>query len=73
MAGVDKLLAFKVFCLESYKSVHRLTGLAAYDLFKRYQVFDYLESCYDVLHSTGSLYIAGDIHDYISSHIPNAK
>ena len=67
MGNIDKLLAFKVFCLESYKAVHCLTGQAAYDLFKKFQVFDYIGSCYDVLHSTGRLYIVGDIDEYIAS------
>ena len=63
---MDKLLAFKVFCLESYKAAHSLKGLAAYNLFKKYMIFDYIESCYDVLHSTGKLYIVSDIDDYIN-------
>jgi len=63
---MDKLLAFKVFCLESYKAVHRLTGKAALDIFQKYRVFDYIASCYDVLHANGRLYIVGDIDDYIA-------
>jgi len=63
---VNALLAFKVFCLESYKSVHGLSGLAAHDIFVKYKVFDYIGSCYDVLHSTGRLYIVSDIDDYIA-------
>ena len=63
---MDKLLAFKVFCLESYKSVHGLSGQAAHDIFRENKVFDYIDSCYDVLHSTGRLYIVSDIDDYIA-------
>ena len=66
MSDTDKMLAFKVFCLETYKAVHNLTGPAAYELFNKHQVFNYIESCYDVLHSTGRLYIAGDIDEYIA-------
>jgi cyclopropane fatty-acyl-phospholipid synthase-like methyltransferase len=65
---MDKLLAFKVFCLESYKSVHQLTGIAALDIFKKHRVFDYITSCYDVLHSNGRLYIVSDIDEYIKSN-----
>jgi hypothetical protein len=65
---MDKLLAFKVFCLESYKSVHQLTGKAALDIFQKHKVFDYIASCYDVLHSNGRLYIVGDIDEYISGN-----
>ena len=68
MINADKLLAFKIFCLESYKAVHQLTGKAAIDLFFKFQIFEYIESSYDVLHSTGRLYIVSDIDDYIDSH-----
>jgi len=63
---MDKLLAFKVFCLENYKTVHNLKGKAALDVFEKYQVFDYITSYYDVLHSNGRLFIIGDIDDYIA-------
>lgn len=63
---MDKLLAFKVFCLESYKSVHKLAGFAAVEIFRKYHVFDYITSCYDDLHSTGKLYIVSDIDDFIA-------
>ena len=63
---MEKILDFKVFCLESYKTVHNLTGKIALDIFKKYDVFDYIESCYDSLHSTGKLYIVSDIDEYIT-------
>jgi len=63
---MDKLLAFKVFCLESYKSAHHLSGIAAYNVFISYNVFDYISSCYDSLHSTGKLYIVSDIDEFIA-------
>ena len=63
---MDKLLAFKVFCLENYKAVHNISGKAAYDIFQKYRVFDYITSYYDVLHSYGRLYIVSDIDDYIA-------
>ena len=62
---MDKILSFKVFCLESYKAVHNLTGSEAYEVFKKYNVFDYITTHYDVLHSTGRLYIVSDIDDYL--------
>ena len=71
MSSMDKLLAFKVFCLESYKTGHCLTGKAALDLFQKYQVFDYITSCYDVLHSNGRLFIINDIDEYIAHKIPS--
>jgi len=63
---MDKILFFKVFCLESYKAVHKLSGLHAHEIFIKYNVFDYITKYYDVLHSYGKLYIVNDIDDYIS-------
>ena len=63
---MDKLLAFKVFCLENYKTVHNLNGKSALVIFEKYQVFDYITSYYDVLHSYGRLFIISDIDDYIA-------
>ena len=65
---MDKILFFKVFCLESYRAVHGLSGPAAHEIFIKYNVFDYLTSFYDVLHSNGRLYIVSDIDDFISHH-----
>ena len=58
---------FKVFCLERYKSKHRLTGNDAFRLFKEYGVMDYLGSCYDVLHTFGDRYILSNIDEFIES------
>jgi len=66
---MDKLLAFKVFCLENYKTVHNLKGKDALDIFQKYQVFDYITSYYDVLHSNGRLFIISDIDEYIAHRI----
>jgi len=63
---MDKLLAFKVFCLENYKTAHNMTGKAALDIFQKFQVLDYINSYYDILHSNGRLFIISDIDDYIA-------
>ena len=63
---MDKLITFKVFCLENYKTVHNLTGKIALDIFQKNKVFDYITSYFDVLHSFGRLYIINDIDDFIA-------
>jgi len=65
---MDKIIAFKVFCLENYKTVHNLNGKAALDVFQKYKVFEYITSYYDVLHSFGRLYLINDIDDYIAHY-----
>jgi hypothetical protein len=64
---MDRMIDFTVFCLESYKHAHNLTGKAALEIFNDYKVFDYIKSFYDVLHSTGQEYIVEDINEYIKS------
>lgn len=64
---MNKTMNFTVFCIESYKQAHRLTGKETVDLFSRYNVFEYITSFYDILHSNGQEYITGDIDAYINS------
>lgn len=64
---MDKSIDFMVFCLESYKQSHHLTGKDTLKVFNDNKVFDYIKSCYDVLHSTGQEYIVQDIDLYIDS------
>lgn len=56
---------FKIFCLESYKSAHQLKGADAVKSFNQYGVFNYLESFYDVLHTTSQQYLVQEIDQFI--------
>ena len=64
---MSKTLEFKIFCLESYKSAHNMNGVSVLDVFTKYGVFDYIESFYDLLHSTGQQYITRDIDLFIKA------
>lgn len=56
---------FAIFCAEQYKLRRNLTGRQLTSLFERYDVWDYLFSCYEALHTTGTNYIIADIDQYI--------
>ena len=56
---------FKVFCLECYKSEHKMNGKDTFFLFKEYGVLDYLGKFYDVLHSYGHQYLVEEIDEFI--------
>lgn len=58
---------FMVYCIEQYKSVKKLTGKQVADLFSRYRVWDYIYSCFEALHTTGTNYIVEDIDLYIKA------
>ena len=56
---------FLVFCLEIYKSKKNLTGKQVIELFRNYEIIDYILSCYEALHTTGENYIIEDIDYFI--------
>ena len=64
---MSKETEFTVFCMESYKVYKSLSGKQVSDLFRQYDVFDYIREFYDVLHTTSYQYINGDIDIYLKS------
>jgi hypothetical protein len=61
---------FLVFCLEMYKAAKQMTGKQVIELFKQYDVTDYVLSCYEALHTTGTNYIVEDIDLFIEARQP---
>ena len=61
---------FLVFCLEIYKVAKHMTGKQVIELFKRYGIMDYVLSCYEALHTTGTNYIVEDIDLFIEARQP---
>ena len=64
---MSKTLEFKAFCFEAYRAEKKLTGREAMELFKKFGILDYLETCYNVLHTTGRDYIIEDIDLFIAA------
>ena len=63
----EKILMFRVFCIESYcdlKDVYHEDALA---LFKQYDVFEFLDDTFEVLHTQDVIYIIETIDRYIKS------
>lgn len=63
---MSKETEFTVFCMESYKVYKSLSGKQVSDLFRQYDVFDYIREFYDVLHTTSYQYINRDIDIYLN-------
>ena len=61
---------FLIYCVETYKNAENLTGRQVAELFTRYDVWDYVYSCYEALHTTGANYIVEDIDLYIEARKP---
>lgn len=58
---------FLIYCIERYKAAKRLTGKQVSALFSKYNVWDYIYSCFEALHTTGENYIIHDIDLYIKA------
>lgn len=61
---------FLIYCVETYKNAENLTGRQVAKLFTRYDVWDYVYSCYEALHTTGANYIVEDSDLYIEARKP---
>ncbi len=58
---------FMVFCAEQYKLAKNLSGRQLSALFTKYRVWEYIYTCYEALHTTGTNYIISDIDLYIAA------
>ena len=58
---------FISYCLEEYKDAKGMTGKEVITLFKKYNIIDYIVSCYGALHTMGGLAIVEDIHSLIET------
>jgi hypothetical protein len=56
---------FIAYCIEEYKAANSMTGKEVIEVFKKYNIIDYIVSCYDALHTMGGLAIAEDINSLI--------
>ena len=59
--------AFMIYCTEQYKTAKNLTGKQVSELFSEYNVWEYIYSCFEALHTTGAGYIVNDIDMYIET------
>jgi peptide subunit release factor 1 (eRF1) len=58
---------FIAYCLEEYKAAKAMNGKEVIELFKQYNIIDYIISCYGALHTMGGLAITEDIQSLIES------
>ena len=64
---------FIAYCLEEYKAARGITGKDVIALFKKYNIIDYIVTCYGALHTMGGLAIAEDIDSLIEDIKKGAK
>lgn len=68
--GMSKQGAFMICCAEQYKLAKHLTGKQLAELFSKYQVWEYVYTCYEALSTTDANYIINDIDLYIEVRKP---
>lgn len=64
---MSKEVKYLIFCMEEYKKAEKLSGKEVSDLFEKYYVFDFITSCYEALHTSGTEYMITDINMYIDA------
>jgi len=62
---LNPIQSFQLFCLESYRSARNISGKNALTDFKKYNVFSFLKSGFDVLHTQSQHYILSEINRFI--------
>ena len=65
MNKLNNIQHFQLFCLESYRASKKITGIKAFNAIKQSDMFEYLSTGYDVLHTQGKSFLIADMQDYI--------
>ena len=60
-----KKLLFKVFCLENYREIKKLSAKETLQVFTMYNVFGFLNETFEILHTQSTTYILDSISTYI--------
>lgn len=58
---------FIMFCLEAYRKKNKMQGKQALELFEHYNIIDFLESGYEVLHTQSINYVISEIQELINN------
>ena len=58
---VSPILRFLVFYIDEFSRVIKQTNDVGYNILAEYGLLDYLEECYEPLHTQGRLYVLTDI------------
>lgn len=65
MSELNKIEKYQLFCLEMYKIEKDINGKVALEEFETYDVFSFITSGYEALHTQSLDYTIIQISDYI--------
>lgn len=63
---MSKESQFLIYCMERYRYSKKLSGKELSDLFDKYNVYDYIISFFESLHTMGENLIIQDIDEFIT-------
>ena len=58
---------FLSFCIEQYKNAKEMESAEVIDTFAKYDVFNYLNNHFEILHTQSRQWILEDIDEYINT------
>jgi hypothetical protein len=58
---------FVIYCIETYKAEKNLPGAQAYGLLDSAGALDYIDECYEALHTFGDKEIVRNIEEYLGN------
>jgi hypothetical protein len=63
---INKIDRYSIYCLEKYREKYDLSGEEVIEIFENNNIFDYLKSAYEFLHTQNVSYMLDDIQQYIN-------
>lgn len=64
----DAIPLFLSFCIEQYKNAKKISGRESMEILDNSGALDYLEKCYEPIHTQSPQWILQEIEDYLNSH-----
>ena len=68
MTNIEDKVLFLGFCVEIYKTEKNMSGQDAFNYLYRMGATEFIERCYESLHTTGHLYIIDNIDEFIKNN-----
>jgi hypothetical protein len=62
---INEVLYMEIRLVGAFSEKYKLTRAAVNEIFSKYKIWQYIESCYEVFHLNGDEYNLDDISDYL--------
>ena len=64
---INEVLYMEIRLVGAFSEKYKLTRAAVNEIFSKYKIWQYIESCYEVFHLNGDEYNLDDISEYLKS------